>query len=168
MRVEFDDTGSRATSRSCDARRVRILDHLPVRTRGTVSEMLVDAYRLHRDGRDDDARSRLLRAWTFGMDALSSEQDARFALMLFRRLRFATDDADAWDARPDPLTIYRAGQQPGLSWTADREVAVSLAVDLGDAPIRSWTIAKVDALAFITGYGEAEVIVDPSGPTDAT
>jgi hypothetical protein len=130
-----------------------------VRTRGTVSDQLVTVYRLLDQGRADDARKLLLGAWSAGMDALASEQDARVALKLLHRLGFSTDAADEWAALPDPLTVYRAGG-PGLAWTADREVAEELAHRYELAPISSRTIAKSDALAYIAGRGESEVILD--------
>jgi hypothetical protein len=130
-----------------------------VRTRSTLSDLLVDVYRLYSEGRDDDAGQRLLRAWSFGMDGLASEQDARVALKLLHRLGFCTDAAEEWAALPDPLTVYRAGG-PGLAWTADREVAVELADRYELASISSRTIAKADALAYIAGRGESEVILD--------
>jgi hypothetical protein len=131
-----------------------------VRTRGMVSDQLVSVYRLIEQGQPDEARSRLLGAWSAGMDGLSGEQDARVALKLLRRLGFSTDAADEWAALPDPLTIHRAGGS-GLSWTADRDVAVSLARRYGLAPISTRTIAKASALAYIASGGESEVIVEP-------
>jgi hypothetical protein len=131
-----------------------------VRTRGMVSDQLVVAYRLFEQGRVDAARSRLLGAWSAGMDALSSEQDVRVALKLLRRLGFSTDEPDEWAAFPDPLTIHRAGG-PGLAWTADRDVAESLARRYELSSIRTRTIAKADVLAYIAGRGESEVIVEP-------
>src|SRR5262249_23946672 len=133
--------GSSSRPRSCPTRR-----RPSVRTRGTISDLLVKVYRLYEQGRLDDARRLPLRAWSFGMDGLSSEQDARVALMLLRRLGFCTDVTAQWAALPDPLTIYRAGG-PGLAWTADREVAASLADRYELGPIRTRTISKADALA---------------------
>ncbi len=131
-----------------------------MRTRGTLSDTLVKVYRLHEQGRNAAARKLLLAAWTSSMDAFSGEQDARVALKLLRRLGFSTDNPDDWDALPDPLTVYRAGR-PGLAWTTEREVAEYLAEDHELGPITTRTIAKAEALAYITQRGESEVILMP-------
>src|SRR5918992_531850 len=60
--------------------------------------------------------------------------------------------------------VYRAGMLEGFAWTTNREVAEALARrlsmdNLGErVPVRSGTIAKQDVLAYVTGYGEDEII----------
>jgi hypothetical protein len=131
-----------------------------MRTRSTVSDLLVRAYKLRAAGDEGKARRVVLGAWMMGMDTFSSPQDARVAVKLLRRLGFATDAADEWAVLPDPLPVYRAGG-PGLAWTADREVAESLVEQFSLEPVRSRSVAKADVLAYIAGYGEAEVIINP-------
>lgn len=125
------------------------------------SDLLVKVWRLLASGRADDARARLMAVWSWGMDGLANRQDSRVALRLFERLRFSTDDADEWATLPDPVTVYRVGRE-GSSWTIDREYAEHVRSQMGSgARIRTATVEKADVLAYITGYGESEVLFRP-------
>jgi hypothetical protein len=70
--------------------------------------------------------------------------------------------------RPAVLTIYRGqiGNTVGISWTLDRKIAAKFAATGGGrAPVSGGKILKRvirrdEALAYLTGRGESEVIVD--------
>jgi hypothetical protein len=130
-------------------------------TNQSAANLLVIAWRLLAAGRREEAGQVLMSVWRSSMDGLSTLQEGRVALALFRRLGFTTDNPEEWEALTDPLTVYRAGEE-AVSWSSEREVveALSRMHDLG--PIRSRVIAKADALAYITERGEAEVIVSSS------
>jgi hypothetical protein len=134
------------------------------RTRGTLSNALVDVWRLSASGRPDEARAKLLRTWSVAADVLAGEQAVYVALRLLERLAPSTDDRAAWERLPDEIAVYRAGMLEGFAWTTNREVAEALARrlsmdNLGErVPVRSGTIAKQDVLAYVTGYGEDEII----------
>src|SRR5882724_7289000 len=100
--------------------------------------------------RSDEARQRLLLGWSSRFDPdFPSTQQSRVALRLFERLGFSTDDEEAWDALPDSLSIYRIGNEEGLSWTTDREVAEHLLVP-DKVGVKVRIIQKKDVLAVIT------------------
>lgn len=125
-------------------------------------DILVFIWRLFTLGRHDEARERLLFLWSGSIDGLAERREGRVAVRLFERLGFSTDDPEAWSELPDPLTIYRAGGE-GIAWTVDRGVAEQHAGQEEErVSVRASTISKADALAFITRYGEAEVLVRPS------
>src|SRR5438874_7805775 len=85
-----------------------------MRTRGTVSDLLVQAYRLHAEAHDDD-----VPAWRLEDGYLTRPPRARM-----RALRLSCCAASA--SRPmratigprsrTPPAVYRAGE-PGLAWT---------------------------------------------------
>src|SRR5262249_52758207 len=100
--------------------------------------------------------------WSWSLDGLSTKREGRMALRLFERLGFSTDDPDAWAKLPDLLTIYRAGRV-GVAWTVDPDYAAHALTRMASGGrVRTGTVAKADVLAFITWYGEAEVILPPS------
>lgn len=85
--------------------------------------------------------------------------------MLWREAGFATDDPEAWEALPQKLTLYRGGPAYGISWTTDREQAEWFANRFGrDYPVWEVTIDKEQALGYLTGRGESEVILPPEIP----
>jgi hypothetical protein len=127
------------------------------------ADHLVIVWRLVAAGRAEEARRLLIHSWCQSFDVLSTDQEGRVAVRLFDRLGFSTDDPELWHSLPDPVPVYRFGS-PGVSWTADREIAEEARRSAGEGapPIQSRAVAKTEALAFITGYGEQEVIVRPS------
>jgi hypothetical protein len=132
-----------------------------LRTRGTASDLLVEVWRLVAQGREEEARARLMRTWWWTMDDFAEEQHGAVALRLFDRLGFCTDDLERWEELPGELVVYRAGSRAGLSWTTELEVTEDLARSQELWPIRTGTVAKAHVLAYITERGEDEVIVRP-------
>ena len=88
-----------------------------------MSALLVEVWRFQSVGREEDARRLLADVWAWGMDAFATDRDARVALRLLRRLRPVASAPADFEALPDSLVVYRAGNLPGLCWTRDREVA---------------------------------------------
>lgn len=79
------------------------------------------------------------------------------------------DEQAALAAMGDPITVWRGHSQynaEGWSWTVDRERAEWFARRLlhGDkAPLISkGRVRRRDVLAYLTGRGEAEIVVDPA------
>jgi broad specificity phosphatase PhoE len=73
---------------------------------------------------------------------------------------------------PEEIVVYRAGMPEGFAWTTDGETAERLARELSkqmrelskqnpEAPVAVHTarVAKRDVLAYITAWGEDEIIV---------
>jgi hypothetical protein len=118
-------------------------------------------WRLHAQGRRDEAREKLLLVWEHYMDGMQSAQAGHVALQLLERLALVTDEPQAWAQLPDPVTVYRAGALDGFAWTTERETADYLARQYGLAPVTEGTVAKRDVLAYITGRGEAELVICP-------
>lgn len=78
------------------------------------------------------------------------------------------------DGRPLPrgarITVFRGGWpvvEPGIAWTTDPKIATKFASGAGlrvrteGGQVLRGTVARRDVLAYITGRGESEVIVDP-------
>lgn len=126
-----------------------------------VEDFVVEVWRLQAAGRDADARRLLLRVWSWGIDGMGGHA-VPAALRLFERCGFATDDEQAWATLPERLTVYRAesgeNRSRGFCWTLDRDVAEIHATRHG-LDLSIGVIAKRDALAYITGYGEEEIVV---------
>ncbi len=124
-----------------------------------LEDFLVECWRFQSVGRDDDARRLLLGVWSWAMDEAADEEHVRVALRLLDRLGFTTDDPAAWSSVPDEIVIYRAeSRADGFCWTLDREVAEMHASRYGLAVVRG-TTRKADVLAYITHYGEEEIVV---------
>ena len=126
-----------------------------------LEDFLVECWRFHSVGRDDDARALLCGVWSWAMDGGSDAADIRVALRMLDRLGLTTDDPGAWAALPDQLTVYRAetgSRQDGFCWTLKRDVANMHASRHGLA-ITSGTVHKSHVLAYITLHGEDEIVV---------
>ena len=129
-----------------------------------MDDFLVEVWRRYPVGRDDDTRNLLARAWSWGMDGVSAEEHLRVALRLIDRLGFVTDDPDAWEALPLrarhlPAEFARATEPgSGFCWTLDPEVAAMYA-DREDLAVTTGLASKGEVLAYITGYGEQEIVV---------
>jgi len=132
-----------------------------------LEDLLVEVWRFYSVGCEDRARDLLVQVWSWSMDGLSSEQEARVALRLFQRLAPCTDDPDGWASLPGELVVYRAGG-PGISWTLSREIAEQLAAAHELEPVRAGRVAKSDVLAYITHHGEEEIIAMPERIEHAT
>ena len=123
---------------------------------------LVEVWRFHSVGRDEDARSLLGAIWAWAMDGLRSAQEVRVALRLLDRLGFVTDHAEAWRSLPDELVVYRAesSDEPsrGFCWTLDRSVAEMHAQE-HQLKVTVGVVSKASVLAYITYRGEDEIVV---------
>jgi hypothetical protein len=120
-------------------------------------------WQLQSVGRVHEAQALLMAKWSWGPKRDERIDQANLvALRLFRRLGFATDDQEAWDALPDPFVVYRAENEPGgWAWTTDPEYAESLLEKLKRTEVVSREIAKSEALAYITQHRESEVLIEP-------
>jgi hypothetical protein len=78
------------------------------------------------------------------------------------------------DGRPLPrgsrVVVFRGGWpvvEPGIAWTTDPKIAskfargAGLRVNASGGQVARGSVARQDVLAYITGRGESEVIVDP-------
>jgi hypothetical protein len=101
-----------------------------------------------------------------GLDRLTAlsevAHDALGANELLQRLGPLTDDLDRWSQLPDEITVYRAGAEGGVSWSTDREDFERFAKQHELSPIRVGRVTKQDVLAFITSYGESEIVALPA------
>lgn len=81
------------------------------------------------------------------------------------------EDAQALDAMPQPITVWRAydpkydtaawqaqGGDPGISWTIDKEWCIGYAKSKGRV-IRERQVYRGDIFAYITRRGEEEIII---------
>lgn len=106
----------------------------------------------------------LLDIW---VDTEAPEVNQEIPIMLFREVGFITDNPERWDELPDEITVYRGVDgdfertATGPSWTLDLRVAKFFAYRFNqDGGVYSYTCDKDEALAFITGRDEAEIILD--------
>jgi hypothetical protein len=135
------------------------------------SDVLVLVWKRLAADRPDEASVLLMNYWSRRMDALAEPREGRIALRLFQRLGFSTDAPDAWARLRDPLHVYRIGEAGGVSWTVSVDVievhSERIRADVPDAviPVLEAIVAKSEVLAFITDYGEDEVICRPPGPS---
>jgi hypothetical protein len=85
---------------------------------------------------------------------------------LFREAGFVTDDQEGFDKLPEKLTLYRGVDfvfeltPEGPSWTRSRETAKFFAVRMAKGHLYTATVNKSDALAYFSGRGESEIILD--------
>jgi hypothetical protein len=129
----------------------------------SASDGLVAVWKLLAAGRETEARASYWEPGASLVDALAGEQAADVALRLLKRLAPSTDDPKGWAQLPDEIAVFRAGEPEGFSWTIRRYTAESvarrLASELGETvPIHSGVVDKQDVLAYITGYGEDEIV----------
>jgi len=81
------------------------------------------------------------------------------------------EDAQALDAMPQPITVWRAydpkydtaawqaqGGDPGISWTIDKEWCIGYAKSKGRV-IRERQVYRGDIFAYVTRRGESEMII---------
>src|SRR5262249_7333020 len=112
-----------------------------------VGEVWIDSENIHQD------RGRWRRIWR----SLKTPQSA-----------MSKDDLAALAAQPDPLTVFRGVLHPrhdklSLSWTTDRDHAISLARRFpGETDfvlLTSGQVAKKNIFAYFTSGKESEVVV---------
>ena len=110
----------------------------------------------------DELRELLPEVWR-DVEFPSSNLD--HPLYLFEEAGFLTDDQEEWEKLPDPLSIYRGGAPDGISWTTELERAEWFSrrfVFPPDEPeVWEIEIEKYEVLAFFTGRGESEIVVNP-------
>jgi len=106
----------------------------------------------------------------FWLDTEIPEGQQEDPLELFRLAGFVTDDLSGFEALPDPLTLWRGVDgvceltPSGPSWTLEKSVAVFFAVRYENGWLYKIEIPKEAAKAYITGRGEAEIILDFDDP----
>jgi hypothetical protein len=114
-----------------------------------VGEVWIDSENIHQD------RGRWRRIWR----SLKTPQSA-----------MNDDDLAALAAQPDPLTVFRGVPHPrhdklSLSWTTDRDRAISLArrfpTETDYLLLTSGQVAKKNIFAYFTSGKESEVVVLP-------
>src|SRR5262245_3869976 len=88
-------------------------------------------------------------------------------LQLFREAGFTTDDPEGWEKLPDEITLYRGVDgdfeltADGPSWTMNIETAKVFAYRYGaKGAVYRYVARKDEALAYLTGRDEAEIILD--------
>jgi hypothetical protein len=107
----------------------------------------------------------LLMFWT---DTEIPQGNQQEPLSLFREAGWVTDDQEAFDALPSRLWLYRGVDgvceltPDGPSWTLSRLVADRFAKRYAKGKTYRFIVNKDNPaiLAFITGRGEAEIILD--------
>lgn len=123
-----------------------------------ITDILNDIRMRYGMGHEASARERLLFVWQGFCDSLAAPGVAEGALCLMGEFGFSTDDPEEWDALPDPVVLYRVGSADGVSWSTDRAFVKREAEGGRVFKLRA---AKAEALAYITGRGESEVILRP-------
>lgn len=110
-------------------------------------------------------QSEMAHLWT---DVEFPEQHQELPLRLFRECGFVTDDPSwprTWSA---PVELWRGVDgvcelsMRGVSWTTDRRVAEFFATRYAPGNLyRTWHAGPGQALAWLVGRGESELVVDP-------
>ena len=104
-------------------------------------------------------RDLLLSMW---QDTEFPHQFGELPTRLFSASGFISDDQDAWDRLPDPLTIYRGGTPGGISWTLDADKARWFArrflTDEKKHYVFKGRVMKATVWAHVTGRGEQEIV----------
>lgn len=117
----------------------------------------------------DEFRELLLLVW-MDTEAPTHNYGTRRLLRLFRRAGFIMDaDVVDLEAMPPRLTLYR-GTRPkykhGLSWTLDEDKARWFANRLRPyGRVYRCEVDKRDILAWVSGRGEREIVIDTHGVT---
>jgi hypothetical protein len=111
-----------------------------------------------------ELRRLLLPIWT-DTECPQSNQD--IPVRLFRELKFTTDSYPKWKKLPDEITVYRGvdGEleltADGPSWTTSLATAKFFAYRYGaEGCVYRYTLTKDEALAYIIGREEDEIILD--------
>lgn len=112
----------------------------------------------------DELRELLPGIWT---DIEAPQAQQREPLELFRECKFVTDDPEGWEKLPENFKLYRGVDgtfeltADGPSWTLDLEIARFFGFRFGAAgTVYGYDASKSEALAYITGREEAEIILD--------
>jgi len=114
----------------------------------------------------------LIDMWT---DTECPQGNQEIPVRLFREAGFQTDDPEGWAQLPDEITLYRGvdGEleltADGPSWTLNVKTARFFAYR-GTGKHRTvyrYTATKDEALAYITGRDEAEILLDFDGDSDS-
>lgn len=117
----------------------------------------------------DELRSMLVDWWS-DTEIPQSNQDEPLAL--FYEAGFSTDDQEGFDALPAVLTLYRGVDgvceltPDGPSWTTERNVADFFAKRYAKGVTYRIEVERKSpaVLAWISGRGETEIILDFSNP----
>lgn len=113
---------------------------------------------------------------SFWIDCEMPEANQDDPLELFRAAGFTLDNEEAWSKLPDEFTVYRGVDwhweltETGPSWTLDYGIARHFAYRLGgderEGAVFSYPCRKDEILAYLTGRGEEEVILDFTNESD--
>jgi hypothetical protein len=114
----------------------------------------------------------LIDMWT---DTECPQGNQETPMRLFHETGFVTDDAEGWAKLPDEITLYRGvdGEleltADGPSWTLSLKTAQFFAYrGIGKhRTVYRYTATKDEALAYITGRDEAEILLDFDGDSDS-
>lgn len=161
-RVGWETVREKEAERVRSAREMRGLVPSGSREPLDFEDFLVEVWRLAAARRADDARSLLASVWAWSADGARAERDVRVALRLFERFGVVSDDPDGWHGLPDELVVHRAetddDARRGLCWTLDPEIA-AMHADRHGISVSTGRVRKTDVLAYITCYGESEIVV---------
>lgn len=119
----------------------------------------------------DELRDILIDTWT---DTECPQRNQEIPVMLFHAAGFLSDDPERWEDLSDEITLYRGvdGEleltADGPSWTLNLKTARFFAYRYGaEGTVYRYTAKKSEALAFIAGRGEEEILLDFDGDSDA-
>lgn len=129
--------------------------------------------KLYDTGRiDQDKMRELLVGWWVDTEIPQGNQDD--PLYLFREAEFSTDDAEGFEQLPDELTLYRGVDgvceltPDGPSWTTSYKTACFFGGRYAVGTVYKIVVPKSEALAWLVGRGEAEIILDFGRVSDSS
>jgi hypothetical protein len=115
----------------------------------------------------EQLRDILIPIWT---DTECPESNQEIPVKLFRMLKFVTDSRSQWKKLPERITVYRGVDgileltATGPSWTTELKTARIFAYRYGaKGAVYKYTLDKSEALAYIVGRDESEIILDFPG-----
>lgn len=116
---------------------------------------------------DEATRELAAHVWT---DSENIHQFTEEWTYLFEGKGWLMGDREAFDAMPDPITIYRGDiEDGGWSWTTDLKIAKWFAQRLGATDDLVYaTVAKEHVFAYLPYRNESEILVRLDAPINIT
>jgi len=114
--------------------------------------------------RDHITQAELHDLWTYSWDFVEfPTHGLHDPVAVWQAAGFFTDDEKRWEKLPNEITVYRGGDDMGLSWTTEIKVAEFFQRRYHDGAGRVFqsTIMKRDVLAYLTDRSESEIVADP-------
>lgn len=140
--------------------RAVFLHERPYRTDALVQYVVGEGVHLHET--TEDIRALAASVWQ-DSENLRENVDEWVTMLSGNGLVLMDDEKGEWDALPETLTIYRGEQDKrGFCWSLSKETAEWFArrfTHRGGKYLTTATVAKSDVTGYLTGRGEAEILV---------